>query len=138
MDEKITEEWSPNPSAPSGEIVHSTRIPPRARKLYDPEVTLEEYHYYARQTREEEKSFESPKLQWRELLSRKSKPHDAHVGMDDKSGATANPHTNLAHRSARLEITDEEWANASRAMRTASWGAAFYLVSTSQQLSHSN
>ncbi|KXL50345.1 hypothetical protein M433DRAFT_8242 [Acidomyces richmondensis BFW] len=130
MDEKITEEWSPNPSAPSGEIVHSTRIPPRARKLYDPEVTLEEYHYYARQTREEEKSFESPKLQWRELLSRKSKPHDAHVGMDDKSGATANPHTNLAHRSARLEITDEEWANASRAMRTASWGAAFYLITT--------
>lgn len=131
MDEKIQEEGSPIPSTPSGEVVQSTRIPPRARKLYDPDVTLEEYHYYARQTREEEKTFESPKLQWRELLSRKPKPQDVHEGTDQKSGATVVSKANLAHQSARLEITDEEWTNASRAMRTASWGAAFYLVSPS-------
>jgi len=30
----------------------------------------------------------------------------------------------------RLDVTDEEWQNSSRALRTASWAAIFYLITT--------
>jgi hypothetical protein len=30
----------------------------------------------------------------------------------------------------RLEISDDEWTNASRAVRTATWAAIFYLITT--------
>lgn len=36
----------------------------------------------------------------------------------------------FANSANRLEISDEEWTNASRAFRTASWGACFYLITT--------
>lgn len=37
---------------------------------------------------------------------------------------------NLADRSNRLSITEAEWTNASRAFRTATWAACFYLITT--------
>jgi hypothetical protein len=32
--------------------------------------------------------------------------------------------------SDRLGVSDDEWTNASRAMRTATWAAVFYLITT--------
>lgn len=95
------------------EVVQSTYIRPQARKPYDPDVTFEEYHYYAQRTREEEATYEAPKLSWRDFVSKK-KPHgveESHLEAKD---------FNADHR---LHISDEEWTNASRAFRSASWGA---------------
>ena len=108
-------------------VVQSTSIKPQARLLHDPAVTFEEYHYYAQRTREEEKHLESPKLRWREIINRTTKM-DGHQSDADLDGKV--PEVNLANEERRLEITHEEWTNASRAMRTASWGAAFYLITT--------
>ena len=95
------------------QVVQSIRIKPQARLIHDPDVTFEEYHYYALRTREEEKQLESPRLRWREILSPTAKESDA--------GAVGKvPEANFANEVTRLQITDEEWTNASRAMRTAS------------------
>ena len=112
------------------QVAQSTYIKPRARLLHDPAVTFEEYQYYAQRTREEQKHLESPKLLWREVLNRKTKKvaRENGPGADHDGGKV--PEVNFANQLDRLQITDEEWTNASRAMRTASWGAAFYLITT--------
>ena len=113
------------------QVVQSTYIKPQARLLHDPAVTFEEYRYYAKRTREEEKTLESPKLRWREIISRsasKDAPQNgAGADYDDSREVTQE---NFASKETRLRITDQEWTDASRAMRTASWGAAFYLITT--------
>ncbi|KAF2723189.1 hypothetical protein K431DRAFT_302109 [Polychaeton citri CBS 116435] len=106
-------------------------IKPQARKPHDPNVTFEEYHYYAERTRVEEQSLPKPKTHWKELLFRK-KPVDAqHVDdpvSDEKRGDIINP--NILSASERVNISEEEWTNASRAFRSASAGACFYLITT--------
>lgn len=103
----------------------STYIKPQARAVHDASVTFEEYYFYAQRTREEEKTLESPVLNWREVVLRKKAAHpelpanEVHLNAND-----------FANRDHRAEITDEEWTNASRAYRTASWGACFYLITT--------
>ncbi|KAI1743939.1 transmembrane amino acid transporter protein-domain-containing protein [Xylaria scruposa] len=88
--------------------------PPRQRKVHDSGVTFEEYYYYAQRTREEQSLLEAPQWQWRSVFSSKKK---------------AEP-VNHAEASSGQLVTDEEWVNASRAFRTASWGAVFYLITT--------
>ena len=129
MDEKHDEITAP---PVGGHVVQATYIKPQARKLYDRDVSFEEYHYYALQTREEEQHYEPPTLNWRELILRKKKAHDAGGQTNGAAEAPAKDHfdTNFANREKRMHISDEEWANASRAFRTAGWGAAFYLITT--------
>ncbi|KAK3674924.1 hypothetical protein LTR78_005268 [Recurvomyces mirabilis] len=111
----------------------STIIKPQSRKLHDPEVSFEEYHYYALKTRQEEDSIAPPKTTWREILLRKKPAHEVSTngenGHADKDDGKA-PRVNLADRNARSQVSDEEWTKASRALRTASWGACFYLITT--------
>lgn len=108
-----------SPIAPSG------YIKPQARLPHDPAVTFEEYHWYALRTREQEKGYEAPKTNWKGLILRNKKKEPADVAnlqqASDRKFSTAE---------GRLEITDEEWTNASRAFRTASWGACWYLITT--------
>jgi len=109
-----------------GQIIHSGAfIKPQARKLHDENVTLEEYFYYAQKTREEEKALEPPQLRWAEIINRKKPSPDDANAVAEKSHVEVN----FTDPKTRAKISDEEWINASRAMRTASWGAAFYLVS---------
>ena len=116
-----------------------TYIAPQARLLHDPAVTFEEYHYYALKTRAEEDAidanFPGPKTGIMDLLwPPKSTQHDN----DISDGASSPPvekrrassNINLAEKSNRAQITDEEWTNASRAFRTATWAACFYLITT--------
>lgn len=120
MDEKLNMKQASQQDEP---VAESTYIKPQARKLHDPQVAFEEYYYYAKKTRNEEDQLEAPKLEWRELLSRKAAPHEA-------GGDQVKPDTklNLTNRENRLHVSDEEWTNASRSFRTASAGAIFYLV----------
>ena len=99
------------------QVTQSTYIKPQARLLHDPAVTFEEYQYYAWRTREEEKHFESPHLQWRQIIDPKANK-EAH--QHDSDPDVNVPQANFANEGDRLQITDEEWTNASRAMRTAS------------------
>lgn len=87
--------------------------------MHDPDVKFEEYYWYAQRTREEEKNFVSPKLNWREVLLRKKNGESGEVD----AHASHLTEKDFGDRSHRLEISDEEWTNASRMFRTASWGA---------------
>lgn len=126
MDEKIDlhDPSDSTPPEPAGQVMPSTYIKPQARALHDPNISFEEYHYYALRTREEEKTLVAPMLNWREFLMRRK---NAQNNAEDSNGQLdpMKRHTeaNFANKNTRLEITDEEWTNASRAFRTASWGA---------------
>jgi hypothetical protein len=105
---------TPNAEAPSYHI-----IKPQGRKPHDPDVSFEEYHYYAHRTREEEQTIESPHTNWREIVLRKKAPNV----IEATSERTDLTEKDFSSVSNRLEISNEEWTNASRAFRTASWGA---------------
>ena len=125
----MAEKTDAPPDYQGGQVVQDTYNRPQARKLHDANVTLEEYMYYAQKTREEEKTLESPQLQWRTLLSGKKKKNNVNTESNGEGeGPKRSADVNLGNPANRLEISDEEWTNASRAFRTASWGAAFYLV----------
>ena len=94
-----------------------TYIKPQLRKVHDPDVTFEEYHYYAKRTREEELTLEKPRTNWSNMLSKKKTAGEVDVA------ANMPTEEELASRENRVDISDEEWTNASRAFRTASAGA---------------
>jgi hypothetical protein len=101
----------------------SSYIKPQGRQPHDPDITFEEYHWYALRTREEEKTAQAPKTEWRKILVGKKGHEAAGNGEQTPQVLTAE---DFATREHRLEISDEEWTNASRAFRTAGWGACEY------------
>lgn len=113
----------------------ATFIPPSARKAYDTDVTIEEYMYYAKLTRAEQKN-ELPNPdkaggiteQFKaHVLRRPSATPAPEVGDVNGSGSSSPPNEKDAARrqseiktDGRAVITEDEWRNASRMMRTAS------------------
>ena len=111
---------------------------PVARKLHDPNVTMEEYMHYASITRADTQheasqganrfSFGKPSF-----FGKKTSPAAA-VGdslstsvADEKGGAVGD---RSSPPTSTFVIGDEEYVQASRAIRTATWGAVFYLITT--------
>ena len=86
-------------------------VRPKDRDPYDHTVTFEEYHYYAQRTREEEKAYESPSMDWKALL----------FGKKEKVETSADGA--VIEGRGRTEISDEEWVNANRVLRLTSWGS---------------
>ncbi|OAG34630.1 hypothetical protein AYO21_11226 [Fonsecaea monophora] len=136
-----------NPSRPE------TYISPSQRKLYDPGVTFEEYVHYANRTREEEKVQQhiTDGGIMQQVFRRKSSVTAEGVPVNNGGDTTAEKEnteksvlpgtdshdsqepTRPRRRSILSRhslVTEEEWRNASRALRTASWGAGFYLITT--------
>jgi hypothetical protein len=113
-----------HPPSYSNEIPpSSTLIKPQAREPYDASVSFEEYTYFAEKTRAEQELLEPPVLNVRQFF-RKSSDNDAL----NQSVTTHLTEEDFTDRTKRLAISDEEWTNASRAFRSASWGACeFYL-----------
>ncbi|OAP65406.1 hypothetical protein AYL99_01378 [Fonsecaea erecta] len=130
-----------------------TYISPSQRKLYDSAVTFEEYVHYANRTREEEKAQQNIPDGgiMQQVFRRKSSvaaaagvPVDNSVDAAEKEKAEkavtpgANGHDSQENEQPRRRsifsrhsvVSEEEWRNASRALRTASWGAGFYLITT--------
>ncbi|GAB7356348.1 hypothetical protein MBLNU459_g7138t1 [Dothideomycetes sp. NU459] len=115
---------------------------PALKNLHDPSVTIEEYFYYAKLTRAEEKNIPRIHHPVRKLLGfgktqgvltesgRRTSVNmpSTEPGLSEKTvtGDKASPSgsTDLAI------ISDAEWVQASRAARTATWGAIFYLITT--------
>lgn len=107
---------------------NSRAIKPQRRKIHDPNISFEEYHYYAQQTRAEEvnspPSGNETKL-WSLIIPSKSDGGVKHATADENKKSQV-----MSTADARATISDEEWTNASRAMRTATRGAIFYLITT--------
>ncbi|GFF28308.1 hypothetical protein IFM51744_00517 [Aspergillus udagawae] len=112
--------------APDGqEGGYSSLIKPQARQPYDPTVAFEEYHYYANKTREEELGLAAPHSNVRKLFQKA-----AQTDAQDNIPTTTLTEADFRNPERRLQITDEEWTNASRAFRSASAGACFFLITT--------
>jgi hypothetical protein len=84
---------------------------PYQRKMHDSSVPFEEYYHYARITRAEQET-----------------------GMTGDNAPAAHLASNGNEKQSKEvspdRVSDDEWATASRAMRTASWLAVFYLITT--------
>lgn len=116
----------------------STFVRPQDRRLHDSNVTFEEYYHYALKTRAEENSAPPVVTEktgvWDAIFGRKADlaiqqgSENSSLPPEERKASIVN--VNLADRANRLEITDEEWTNASRMMRTATWAACFYLITT--------
>ena len=102
----------------------SAAIPPRTRRLHDPDVTFHEYQHYAKLTRQDQDNAPAPKAGKNLLAYLIPNLQKAEKEVYQLSDA------NISDRQQRMNITDEEWANASRALRLASAGAVFYLITT--------
>ncbi|KAK0383983.1 hypothetical protein NLU13_8072 [Sarocladium strictum] len=113
-------------SVGSSNTIHTR---PQQRKLHDSGVSFEEYFYYAQKTRAEEDLQPQSKTEksWLSILF-PSKSSGGVDGVKENSDGSANK--NLADPAVRANISDEEWTNASRALRTATRGAIFYLITT--------
>lgn len=108
--------------------------------MYDSNVTIEEYNYYAKITRAEQHGLRSAPHPIKKLLGFKTGETITDSGRrlsvnmpstegppsseDEKKGSSASPPRDVAI------VSDEEWLQASRAARTATWGAIFYLITT--------
>jgi hypothetical protein len=107
------------------------RIKPQSRPLHDSSITFAEYLYYAKKTRAEEEEHvgEIQKTRgWVEMIfPSKSGMGAGNVKAMDEHG---DAHVNLSDRKQRASVSDEEWTNASRALRTATKSAIFYLITT--------
>ncbi|KAH8697886.1 putative amino acid transporter [Talaromyces proteolyticus] len=112
------------------DAVEATR--PQHRPLHDPSVTFEEYHYYAQLTRVEEDSYPDHDKErgWLSMIF----PSKSDAGVTQEAGSDKEvksaAHLNTNNPAVRDVITDQEWTNASRALRTATRGAIFYLITT--------
>ena len=105
---------------------------PQTRRLHDPNVSFEEYFYYAQQTRFEEEEENTRVAERRgivDVIFPFRSPKSAER-TDEKRRASLVPQINTSDDNQRAEISDEEWVNASRAIRTAAQGSVFYLITT--------
>jgi hypothetical protein len=136
---------------------HTVAIAPKDRRLHDPHVSLEEYMYYAERTRAEEAldASAAPRLTLTDVLlpskhgGAKTAPRvteSSNGNTTSGSGASEKPiqsgpgigdvvlhdtnNINLNAQEKRAAISDEEWRNASRALRSATAAACFYLITT--------
>ncbi|KAJ7269016.1 putative amino acid transporter [Mycena rebaudengoi] len=107
LQHKIDEKVDANTTSPASPARGG--IPPHARGLHDPDITFEEYYYYAQLTRQRR-------------IRRQLR------GMKPICFPLSFPPNHKA--ASDTVISDEEWTNASRALRTATRGAAFYLITT--------
>jgi len=125
-----------DPRFPDTKLTGEGPIPPHNRGLHDVKVPFEEYLHYAKLTRaEEEETFRTnpPTVGLMQVLF----PTKSSGGVTpiSTSPAANGSDKELNEKDAgvrreRLEITEVEWTNASRAVRSASGAACFYLITT--------
>jgi hypothetical protein len=116
----------PRLSSDASAPVFDNRIRPQHRKLYDSNVSIEEYMYYAERTRADQNKASAMDADTKVPVLKVIFPPRSNRTELDKKLATLN--TNIACE--RATISDEEWINASKAMRNATAMAIFYLLTT--------
>lgn len=105
----------------------SFATPPRMRRLHDPDVSFQEYQHYARITRAEQDALPRPEGKKSLLYYLVPNLQKVETGAAD---VAIRSDLNTSDIEQRKIISDEEWTNASRALRTAGTGAIFYLITT--------
>ncbi len=97
----------------------------------DTSVLFEEYLHYAKITRAEERAYEGNLIKRKDpwslggiIKNRFSKGHVHEVNAIVGEDTIVTTHNNFS------TVTDIEWRRASRALRTASWGSIFFLITT--------
>ena len=122
-----------NSSAGLGFGVASEITRPVARKLHDPRITFEEYLHYAAITRADDRHHATPHtdnalsvagLKAMNPFAKKREPAVETVTQLNEKTSTSSPDRQP------FTITEEEYIQASRAVRTATWGAVFFLITT--------
>ncbi|KAB2581225.1 hypothetical protein DBV05_g79 [Lasiodiplodia theobromae] len=107
---------------------------------HDPNVSFEEYLYYANWTRDYEKTLSTKGRGMSSLLSVLSGKKQEVVTLNAQAPVTAPAVQAQTEKDSKESaaappdtfgiISDYEWHHASRAARTATWGAVFYLITT--------
>jgi amino acid permease len=119
---------------PNGADHANAIIRPQSRPLHDSSISFEEYQYYARITRAEEEEhvgdIQGTQGFIQMIFPSKSGMGAGNVSSAEKHGAEIAATVNLADPERRAQISDDEWTNASRALRTATKSAIFYLITT--------
>ncbi|OLN88986.1 N amino acid transport system protein 6 [Colletotrichum chlorophyti] len=123
--------------------------PPDSVGMHDPNVTFEEYLYWAEITRAEEREANEKYVRSRGPVTLKSvikdrfRRGDEHEQFERGYEIGRASKADAGEKKGGTKATDpiqdggggavvrpEEWKRASRAMRTAGWGAIFYLITT--------
>jgi hypothetical protein len=137
LDTSGSEELKP-PVPPKDTVVRNAipkRVEATGEKAHDPNVTFEEYIFWARYSRADER-YENPNRDIKIFgkTIHQSRSGDAVEKLPYTPGHGVRGKHVLRGQDApppsQLNITDEDWVAASRAVRTASWGAIFYLITT--------
>lgn len=118
-----------------GEGTEITR--PATQKLHDPSITFEEYMHYAAITRADDRHINTPHtdnalkvagFKGLNPFAKKRKPTvETSTELNEKAAA---PTTSSSPDRQGYVISEEEYITASRAVRTATWGAIFFLLTT--------
>lgn len=97
-------------------------------RLHDPNVTFEEYYYYAKVSRAHpSEAPDAPSTAPRSGLSKYIPFRKGSVGVENSAVTDEkNEHGSPTWHN----VSEEEFVQASRALRTATWGAVFYLITT--------
>ena len=106
------------------------------RNLHDSSVTFEEYLHYAKISRADAR-FEPQERSMNLLKDMRfgRKKHNGMVVATVTPSIVEGKDINVADDGttrppAYMAVTDGDWVQASRAARTATWGAVFYLITT--------
>lgn len=109
---------------------HGTRRPSQA-KLHDPNVTFEEYYYHAGISRAHPSESSGSPSTASTTWTAKYNPFSKGKASVDITGTVNEKSSNDLNRGETWhDVSNEEYVRASRALRTASWGAIFYLITT--------
>lgn len=105
------------------------RAPPT--RLHDPNVTFEEYYYYAQvsRTHPSEVSDAAP-TPAPSFISKFTQFRKGTVAVENHAAGDGKEGDGLNVAQPWHDVPEEEYVQASRALRTATWGAVFYLITT--------
>lgn len=116
----------------------AVRFRPQERMLHDVNVTFEEYVYYAEKARlEEENDIDAPETTIRSIIfpskgggARQIAEENGEKKVINSDHLSDLSDINLHNAEARAGVSATEWTNASRALRSATAAACFYLITT--------
>lgn len=112
--------------------------PSPKHSVRDPSVTFEEYVYWAKLTRTEESTVnqaylearKSGKISDRLTVHRLNEKHDLPSKQPVQVEGQAMAVPGDGDTAMMSRATQQDWAQAERALRTTSWGAVFFLITT--------
>lgn len=100
----------------------------------DTSISFEEYHYWAEKTRADERLADQamrdrrgPRTMLKTMKGRFAKGDDHNDEPDSNNAAI---YETSSAEETMTGVSEKEWKQASRALRTATWGSIFYLITT--------